>query len=82
MWCVSTHHTVYQNRLWNPNKLSQQLLCCYLKLLGLEHVGPRGSEDVICQLRLAVDVDRHGGLTGQEVVVDISCFLGQLQERR
>ena len=50
----------------------------HLELLFLEHVGPGGVEDVISQLGLAVDVDRCGGLTGQEAVVDLSSPLGEL----
>lgn len=46
--------------------------------MRLEHVGPRRGEDVVRQLGLAVDVDRHGGLTGEEAVVDLSGSLGQL----
>lgn len=51
----------------------------YLQLLCLEHVGPRRGEHVVRQLGLAVDVDRHGGLAGQEGVVDLPSSVGQLQ---
>ena len=50
----------------------------YLQLLLLEHVGAWRVEDVVGQLRLAVDVDRRGGLTGQEAVVDLTGALRQL----
>lgn len=51
----------------------------YLQLLRLEHLGPRRGEHVVRQLGLAVDVDGHGGLAGQEGVVDLSSSVGQLQ---
>ena len=51
----------------------------YLQLLGLEHVGPRGRQHVVGELRLAVDVDRRGGLAGQEAVIDLPRPLGQLR---
>lgn len=47
--------------------------------MRLEHVGPWRGEDVVRQLGLAVDVHRHGGLAGEEAVVDLSGSLGQLQ---
>lgn len=48
----------------------------YLQLLLLEHVRPWSIEDVVGQLRLTVDIDWCGGLTGQEAVVDLSRLLG------
>lgn len=52
-----------------------------LQLLLLEHVWAGGVEDVVGQLGLAVDVDRRGGLAGQEAVVDLTRPLRQLGGR-
>jgi len=52
----------------------------YLLLLLLEHVGSGGVEDVVGELRLTVDVDRRGGLAGQEAVVDLPGTLRELEE--
>lgn len=56
------------------------MLLRYLQLLLLEHVRPRGVEDVVGQLGLAVDVDRRRGFAGQEAVVDFSGALRELSE--
>ena len=50
----------------------------HLELLLLEHVGVGGAEDVICQLGLAVDVDRRGGLAAQELTEDLAGPVGEL----
>ena len=68
--------------IYSPVNAAESYGWAYLQLLGLEHVRPRGREHVVGQLRLAVDIDRCGGLAGQKAVVDLAGPLGQLRESK
>lgn len=50
----------------------------HLELLLLEHVGVRRAENVICQLRLAVNVDWSGGFAAQELTENFTGPVGKL----
>lgn len=61
-----------------PESLREMEPWGHLELLLLEHIGVRGTENIVCQLGLAVDVDRGGSLAAQELAENLSGPVGKL----
>lgn len=60
----------------------EECLQSYLELLFLEHVRVGCIENIVCQLGLAVNVDRSGGFAAQEFTENLPGPIRELTGRK